>query len=112
MVAGLTYAEELDLAVAENRRYRAAVDIAIQGLATARDRGFEGASDVIAHVNSALSPKAPASSSPLLWPRFVAWAKSLSRRAPSGLDQLSSHNRKWRQQDALESPVDASTTLG
>ena len=109
MVAGLTYAEELDLAVAENRRYRAAIDIAVQGLATARDQGFAGASDVIAHVNNALSPKAPAPSSPPLWPRFVAWAKSLFGRAPSRLDQLSSHNREWRPQDALDVHADASS---
>jgi hypothetical protein len=41
MVGGLTYGEELHLTVAENRRCRAALDIAIQGLSVARDQGFQ-----------------------------------------------------------------------
>ena len=46
MAAGLTGVEELNLAMAENRRYRAALEIAIQGLSAARDRGFQDASGI------------------------------------------------------------------
>ena len=59
MPAGLTVGEELDLAVAENRRYRAAMAIALQGLDAARERGFPQASDVIGDINDALAPPPP-----------------------------------------------------
>lgn len=78
MVAGLTLGEELELALAENRRYRAAVDVAVQGLSAARDEGFQDASGVIARINSALAPAPPAPAQPLLWPQFLAWAKGLT----------------------------------
>jgi hypothetical protein len=76
MVAGLTPGEELDLAMAENERCRAAIEIAIRGLSAARDQGFQDASEVIADVNAALAQITPPP--PPLWPQLVAWAKSLS----------------------------------
>jgi hypothetical protein len=81
VVAGLTYGEELDSARAEAERCRAALDIAIRGLSAARDQGFERASDIIADVNSALSPKRRrAPTSPVL-PQLAAWARSLLGKA-------------------------------
>ena len=75
MVAGLTGAEELNLAIAANRRYRAALDIAIHGLASARDCGYQDASLVMADVNAVLTHRPVAHMSPPLWPRIFAWLK-------------------------------------
>jgi hypothetical protein len=81
VVAGLTYGEELDLARAETECCRVALDIAIRGLSAARDQGFEGASDIIADVNSALFPKPPPAQAPLLLPQLAAWVRSLLGKA-------------------------------
>lgn len=78
MVAGLTDGEQLDLALAENQRCRAAIDIARRGLSVARDRGFQEASDVIADINAALSPASPPP--PPLWPKLTALAKNLAEK--------------------------------
>jgi hypothetical protein len=83
MVAGLTQSEELNLAMAANRRYRAALEIAIRGLSAARDRGFQEASGFIQDVNTALAHVSPPPTPPPLWPQFVAWAKGLSGRMSS-----------------------------
>jgi hypothetical protein len=72
MPGGLTLGEELDLATAENRRYRAALEIALKGLATARKRGFPEASDIIGDVNAALASR-PAAASPPVRPALLAW---------------------------------------
>jgi hypothetical protein len=80
MAAGLTGVEELNLAMAENRRYRAALEIAIKGLASARDRGFQDASGVMADVNAALAQRPLPPAPPPLWPQFAAWTKGLSER--------------------------------
>jgi hypothetical protein len=77
MVAGLTLGEELDLTRAENQRYRAAVAIAMQGLSTARDRGFEDAAAVIASIDATLAPR-PAMPPPRLYmPRVAHWGARL-----------------------------------
>jgi hypothetical protein len=77
MVAGLSQSEELELALAQNRRYRAAIDIAVRGLSAARDNGFGEASVVIGRINDALGRSArPARRSPL-WPQFAGWARDL-----------------------------------
>jgi hypothetical protein len=84
MVAGLTPREELELALAENRRYRAAIHIAVTGLSAARERGFRDASAVIASINEALvrMPLAPRPAP--LWPQVRAWLKRLPfRRRPT-----------------------------
>jgi hypothetical protein len=60
MPAGLTLGEELDLAVAENRRYREAIAKALQGLDAAREHGFAQASDVIGDINEILTQPPPA----------------------------------------------------
>ena len=78
MVAGLTSSEELSLAMAENRRYRAAIEIAVRGLATARDHGFQDASGVIEDVNRALAQRPLPTRT--LWPQLAAWAKRLTGR--------------------------------
>jgi hypothetical protein len=87
MVAGLTLEEELDLARAENRRYRAAVAIAMRGLADARDQGFADASAVLAHINAALSPQ-PAKPTPSPpWRQALASARRLLGRPGTGARQ-------------------------
>jgi hypothetical protein len=80
MVAGLTRGEELELALAENRRYRAAIDIAVRGLAAARDSGFQEASGIIARVNEALARASAAHPPAPLWPQVLAWARRLHNR--------------------------------
>ena len=77
MVAGLTQGEELALATAENRRYRAALDLAVRGLAAARDQGYAGASEVIADVNAALVPKTSLAPAEPLWPQLAALTRRL-----------------------------------
>ena len=62
MPAGLTVGEELDLALAENKRYRAAMAIALRALDAARERGLPQASEVIGDINEALA--APLTPSP------------------------------------------------
>jgi hypothetical protein len=81
MVAGLTQSEELALASAENRRYRAALELALRGLAAARDHGFTGASDVIADINAVLVPKTPPAPVQPLWPPLAALIRWLFGRA-------------------------------
>jgi hypothetical protein len=77
MVAGLSQSEELELALAQNRRYRAAIDIAVSGLSAARDNGFSEASVVIGRINDTLSRSArPARHSPP-WPQLAGWARDL-----------------------------------
>lgn len=85
MVAGLTLGEELELAHAENRRYRAAIAVALQGLSTARDRGYHDASGVIAGVNDALGGVPAQPAAPPLWPRLAAWVRSLRNRRAARL---------------------------
>jgi len=80
MVAGLTQGEELALATAESRRYRVALDLAVRGLAAARDQGYAGASDVIADINAALVPNAPPASIQPLWPQLAALTRRLFGR--------------------------------
>jgi hypothetical protein len=87
MVAGLTLEEELDLARAENRRYRAAVAIAMRGLSDARDQGFADAPAVIAGVNAALSPQPANPAASPLWPQALAWARRLLGRPGTGARQ-------------------------
>jgi hypothetical protein len=77
MTMGLTGEEELSLAAAENRRYRAALEIAIRGLATARDQGFQEASGIIADVNTALTQRPLPPAPEPLWPLLANWAKRL-----------------------------------
>jgi hypothetical protein len=81
MTMGLTGEEELSLAAAENKRYRAALEIAIRGLSAARERGFQEASGVIADVNSALAQRQLPPASEPLWPLLASWAKRLRASA-------------------------------
>jgi hypothetical protein len=57
-MTGLTISEERELAEARARRLQAALDVAMRGLAAARDSGFADANGYIAEANEALS-KAP-----------------------------------------------------
>lgn len=79
MVAGLNPGEELELALALNRRYRAAIEIAVRALSTARDHGHADASKAIAGINDALSRPVPAPGPPL-WPKLANWAADVVLR--------------------------------
>ena len=79
MIGGMTTGEELDLALAEIGRQRQALDIALRGLAAARDAGFAGADRFIAEVNEALAVR-QRPIQPVLPPHVTAWLKGLFRR--------------------------------
>ena len=79
MAGGLTTGEELDLAIEEIGRQRAALDIAMRGLAAARDGGFPDANRFMAEANEALAGKLPPPV-PLLPSQFRAWIKGLLGR--------------------------------
>ena len=64
MVAGLDEGEELALATAENRRYRAALDLAVQGSPLRATRDMPDASEVIADVNASPRPQRRAGARP------------------------------------------------
>lgn len=84
MVAGPTLGEELELARAENRRYRTAIAVAMDGLSAARNRGYHDASGVIAGVNDALGSVPAPPAAPPLWPRLLTWVRSLRSRRAAG----------------------------
>jgi hypothetical protein len=87
MVAGLSLTEELALAVQENRRYRAAMQIALEGLQEANDRGFHCASEIISNIERALDASRPATPVPAsptaaLLESLRAWLSGWQRAAP------------------------------
>ena len=72
MAGGLTGDEDRFLLAAENRRYREAVEIALRGLAEARDAGFARAPEIIADINAALAVKPLPPPEPI-WPKIRSW---------------------------------------